>query len=402
MSGAHVFTFCYLLLKSSLLCCHSKAIVWSIGCLNYGTPVTEVNMSPTSFAYYASGANDEHTVRGNISGFSSFWLVPRVMRDVSTVLTATNILGHPVSMPLFISGAAKAGLAHPTGEVGLARGAAAGGIPQMCPRLGTKTLEQMAEARIELMQGAFPEFTQFLQVYVDKDRSACENFVRSAEQMGFKAVFITVDSATVGKRERDLRLTPGGSAPRGGKGAGRWDTKLSWSDAGWLRSLTTLPLILKGIQSGADAVMAYQAGVFDGILVSNHGGRNLDFSRPSIHVLAECTKMLRLEGWRPPKEGSLQFNQEGALYSGHRQPFSVMLDGGVRRGHDIFKAVALGACAVGVGRPALYALAGYGPDGVERMIELLREELIVTMRNTGCSCVEDITLSMVERMDPRL
>jgi L-lactate dehydrogenase (cytochrome) len=209
------------------------------------------------------------------------------MRDVSGVTTATSFLGRRAALPLFVSAAAKAGFAHPTGEVGIAQGAAASGIPQMTPMLGSKTRLEMVAARRDIhvaaaetaaagMRGpegpegqegqgeegaragqeeAFP-FSQFLQVYVDKDRTVTEAYVRSAAADGFAAVMITVDAAAVGKRERDLRLTPGGSAPRS-KG-GRWDTRLSWGDIGWLRGLTELPLLLKGVQCGADAVEAYR------------------------------------------------------------------------------------------------------------------------------------------------
>lgn len=331
--------------------------------------VAHASMKDTAWGYYTTGSMDEFTKCANQEIYRRLRLVPRVMRDVSEVATATTMLGHRMSFPVYISAAAKGGLAHADAEEALARAAATWGTIQMCPHMATKTLEQMAAARA---QGQ----VQFLQLYVEKDRAASEATVKKANELGYSGLFLTVDSAGIGKRETDLRLTPGGSAPRSKSTKRRWADDLTWKDVPWFRSLTSMPLVLKGVQSGADAVLAYEHGL-DGIVISNHGGRNMDTARPALEVLIEVMAALREKAYNPAK-------------------FEVYIDGGIKRGSDVFKALALGARAVGIGRAALFGLAAYGQAGVEKTLEILQDELYTTMQMCGARSLDDIVPEMVQ------
>eukprot|EP00958_Prasinococcus_capsulatus_P015662 scaffold1675_cov361-Prasinococcus_capsulatus_cf.AAC.3 len=331
--------------------------------------VAHKTMKASSWGYYWTGDKDEYTKNGNQLIFRRIRLIPRVMVDVSNVNFETKLMGFASSMPLYISAAAKGGLANAEAECALSRAAVSSGIIQMAPHLGSKPLSEIAAARAEGQ-------THFLQLYVEKDRSASEKTVREAEALGYKALFLTVDSAGLGKRETDLRTTPGGSAPRSNaKSLRRWADDLTWKDIPWFRSITKMKLVLKGVQSGADAVLAYKAGV-DGIVVSNHGGRNCDTSRPTLQVLYEVTQALK-----------------GIRYD--RKKFDVYLDGGIKRGSDIFKAVALGATAVGIGRAALFGLAAYGQEGVEHTVDILKDELRNTMMFMGVNRLDEIKPEML-------
>lgn len=193
----------------------------------------------------------------------------------------------------------------------------------------------------------------------------------NAEKLGFQAIFVTVDSAGIGKRETDLRTTPGGSAPRSAVTSRRWADDMTWKDIPWLRSFTSMKIVLKGVQTGEDAVKALHAGV-EGIVVSNHGGRNCDTARPTLEALVEIMAALRAD----------------SKYD--KAKFEVYVDGGIYRGSDVYKAIALGATAVGIGRAALFGLAAYGQDGVERTLEVLRNELFVVMQMMGKASLADV------------
>lgn len=329
-------------------------------------------LSATSYAYYSTGATDEVTLRANRLAMEQVALVPRVLVDVSAVDTRAVLLGHAARLPVFISAAAMGRLAHPDGECCLSRGAARAGAVQMVPLLGSCSLEEVAAARR-------PGQVQFLQLYVHKAAAECLATLRRAEALGFSALFITVDAATVGKRERDIRAKLAaagagallGTAPR--SGSSQWDEALNWDKVAWLQQQTKLPIVLKGIQCGADAVRAARAGCA-GVMVSNHGGRNLDQCRPTLRILPEVTEALRAAGLSLP----------------------VFVDGGVRRGVDVFKALALGATAVGIGRPALFGMAAAGEDGVAHVFEVLRSELVTTMKLMGTPSLSDIKPEQLE------
>lgn len=224
-----------------------------------------------------------------------------------------------------------------------------------------------------------------------KDRKITERLIRHAESLGVKALFITVDAPQLGRREKDMRTKFVDDAPdvqqddshtiNRNEGAARAissfiDPGLCWDDIPWFKSITKMPILLKGIQTGEDAVLAAKAGVA-GIVVSNHGGRQLDTARSGIEILAEVTTALQREN----------------LLSPH---FSIFVDGGFRRGADIFKALALGATGIGMGRPFLYAMSTYGQAGVERLIDLLRAELEMVCRLMGVRSLKEIRREMVD------
>eukprot|EP01065_Artemidia_motanka_P038359 TRINITY_DN47206_c0_g1_i1.p1 TRINITY_DN47206_c0_g1~~TRINITY_DN47206_c0_g1_i1.p1 ORF type:complete len:588 (+),score=159.83 TRINITY_DN47206_c0_g1_i1:80-1765(+) len=336
--------------------------------------------------YYSSGADDEMTLRENHSAFQRVWLKPRVMVDVSRIDTSCKILGHESSSPIYLSAVALQKLGHSEGELGWVRGAARTGSIFMVPTLSSCSFRDILDARVEGQ-------TLFFQLYVNPNRGLCEDLVKSAEAAGITALFITVDAPQLGRRERDMRNKAGTQAAsvqasssaemgkrredKGTSGAltSFIDPSLSWDDVAWFRSITKMKIVLKGVQTGSDAVKAAESGV-DGIVVSNHGGRQLDFARSGIEILPEVMQALH------------QFAPGTRM--------EVFVDGGVRRGTDVFKALALGAKAVGIGKPLAYANAAYGADGVERCMEMLAEELRNAMRLCGCTSIADITPNHVD------
>ena len=344
-------------------------------CLNIADleTVCRRRMGKEGLDYYTSAADDEITLRENRAAFQRVFLIPRVLVNVKTVDLSTSLLGTACSMPLYISACALGKLAHPDGECALTRAAGGAGVIQMCPTLGSCTIEEMAAARTSVGPPA-----QWFQLYVNANRATTLALIRRAETSGMKALCITVDAPVLGRRERDMRnkmKSAPPSAMQGGKtkGAGAGgvartisqfiDPSLAWSDLDWFKANTRLPIVLKGIQSTDDALLAVKHGVA-AIVVSNHGGRQLDCARSGIEMLCDICDTLRSQRLL------------------HR--LEVYMDGGVRRGSDIYKALAVGARAVGIGRPALFGLGAYGQEGVERALELLKEELLMTMMLMGC------------------
>ncbi len=340
----------------------------------------ELIMDPPGWAYYASAADDEVTLRENEAAFGRLWLRPRVLVDVSKVDISAELLGAPSSFPLYVTATALAKLADPEGEVAITRACAKANVPYMCPTLSSCSLEEMTSARA-------PGQTQWFQLYVNKDRAVTKDLLQRAEAGGCKAVFVTVDAPQLGRRERDMRFkAPQKSSvqkrdtqvdtSRGTSNAlsSFIDPSLSWSDIEWISGTTKLPFCLKGIQSGMDAVLATKSGA-KAIVVSNHGGRQLDYARSGVEVLIEVMAALR--------EASLD-----------RQVI-VFVDGGIRRGTDIFKCLALGADGVGIGRPVLHGLAAYGEAGVVKTITMLRDEFTTCLMMAGCPTVADIKEEMV-------
>ncbi|CAG8505013.1 13076_t:CDS:1 [Ambispora gerdemannii] len=338
-------------------------------------------LTAEAWAYYSSGSDDEITLRENQNAFHRIWLRPRVMIDVTNVDMSTKLLGYDSSFPVYISATALGKLGHPEGEVVLTRAANTQKIVQMLPTLASCSLGEMTNARGK-------DQIQFFQLYVNRDRAVTERVVRSAEEKGCKALFITVDAPQLGKREKDMRVKFIADPPdiqdeksvRRNLGAAYAisafiDTALNWNDLEWFKSITSMPILLKGIQTAEDAVLAARHGCA-GIVVSNHGGRQLDFGRSGIEILPEVVHALKNAGY----EGKLE----------------IYVDGGVRRGSDIFKAIALGAKAVGIGRPSLYAMSAYGQPGVERLLQLLKDELEMTMRLAGAKSLADIRPEMVD------
>jgi isopentenyl diphosphate isomerase/L-lactate dehydrogenase-like FMN-dependent dehydrogenase len=317
----------------------------------------EERLDPASFGYFAGGANDEWTLRENVAAFGRWVLRPRMLVDVSARKLATTVLGTEVSFPVLVAPMAFQGLAHPDGEQAMARGAAAAGTVMCLSTLSTVSLEEAAEAA--------PGGARWFQLYWGPDRSQTQGLVERAVAAGYSAIVVTVDLPEVGRRERDLRT--GFETPASLSDV--TDNSLTWRDLEWLRAHTPLQILVKGILTAEDAVLATEAGV-DGIVVSNHGGRQLDGVAASLDALPEVVEA-----------------------AGDR--VELLLDGGVRRGTDVVKALALGARAVLVGRAALYGLAVDGADGVERVLGLLREEVELALALCGCPSPEDVTRAHV-------
>ncbi|VVA20709.1 PREDICTED: peroxisomal (S)-2-hydroxy-acid oxidase [Prunus dulcis] len=305
-------------------------------------------------------------------------LRPRVLVDVSRIDMSTTILGYKISAPIMIAPTAMHQLAHPEGEVATARAAAACNTIMILSNMSTCTVEEVASSC---------NAVRFFQLYVLKRRDISAQIVHRVEKNGYKAIVLTVDTPRLGRREADIKNRMVAPQLRNFEGLlstevdtdkgsnlealikGIYDTSLSWEDIGWLKSITNLPILIKGVLTHENARKAVEVGVA-GIVVSNHGARQLDYTPATISVLEEVVHAV---GGRVP----------------------VLFDGGVRRGTDVFKALALGAQAVLVGRPVVYGLAANGERGVRRVIEMLKDEFELTMALSGCPNVKDITRSHV-------
>ncbi|KAF9464966.1 cytochrome b2 [Collybia nuda] len=345
-------------------------------------------MADKAWAYYSSAADDEITNRENHAAYHRIWFRPRILRDVTKVDWSTTILGHKSSMPLYISATALGKLGHPDGELNLTKAAAKHGVIQMIPTLASCSFD-------EIVDGAAPGQVQFFQLYVNKDRNITKRIVQHAEARGIKGLFITVDAPQLGRREKDMRMkfeaedpsevskAGSGNVDRS-QGAARAissfiDPGLCWDDLKWFKSITSMPLVLKGVQCWEDALQAYDLNLA-GVVLSNHGGRQLDFARSGIEILVEVTMKLK-------EKRGLTFPNE---------KFQLYVDGGVRRATDILKAIALGATAVGIGRPFLYAFSAYGPEGMDKALQILQDEFEMNMRLLGAPTLKDVVPSMVD------
>ncbi|KAJ0388337.1 hypothetical protein COL922a_000600 [Colletotrichum nupharicola] len=338
-------------------------------------------MKKTAWGYYSSAADDEITLRENHSAFHRIWFRPQILVDVEKVNFSTTMFGAKVDMPFYVTATALGKLGHPEGEVLLTRAARKHNVIQMIPTLASCAFDEMMDA-------AEGDQVQWLQLYVNKDREITKKIVEHAEKRGCKGLFITVDAPQLGRREKDMRskfTDPGANVQSGqatdqSQGAARAissfiDPALSWKDIPWFKSITNMPIILKGVQRVEDVIKAIEAGV-QGVVLSNHGGRQLDFARSGVEVLAETMPVLRRMGL------------ENAI--------EIYIDGGVRRATDIIKALCLGAKGVGIGRPFLYAMAGYGFEGVDRAMQLLRDEMEMNMRLIGCTSVDQLNPSLLD------
>jgi isopentenyl diphosphate isomerase/L-lactate dehydrogenase-like FMN-dependent dehydrogenase len=332
-------------------------------------------LDPGAFGYFAGGAGDELTLRDNVGAFSRWRLRPRVLVDVGGVTTATTVLGREVSMPLLVAPTAFQRLAHPDGEVATARAAAEVGTVMCQSTLSSVTPAELAAAA--------PDARLWFQLYWSSDRGFTAELLAAVAEAGFEAVLFTVDFPAAGRRERDLRAaftlpedlaTPNipGSLRRRDFHAALGeivDPTLTWRDLEWLREACSLPILLKGILSAEDAVLAAEHGAA-GVIVSNHGGRQLDGVAAALDALPEVVEAV-----------------------GDR--VEVLLDGGVRRGTDVLKALALGARAVLVGRPPVWGLAVGGEQGVREVLELLRAEIALGLTQLGCRSPAEVTRAHV-------
>lgn len=339
-------------------------------------------MTPAAWAYVVSGADDEITCRENAKAYNRVFLRPRVLRDVQEIDCSTTILGQKSSLPFYTSPVGLGKLVHPDGECAIALGAGMEGVIQVVNTVSSMPIERIMESRVN------PEQPVFWQLYADRDLDKSAAFVRRVQDAGVKAIWLTVDSPVVGKRERDERLVGSGdtgetmqeivdSAGAGGLASantGFINAGIDWNIVEWLRGITDLPIVIKGIQCYEDASLAFDHGV-DGIVLSNHGGRSQDTAQPPLLTLLEINR------FAPHIVG---------------KNMQVFVDGGIRRGTDIIKALALGATAVGVGRPTLFSMAGgFGSYGVRRMIQILRRELQINMAMVGARRIGDLDSSML-------
>ena len=344
-------------------------------------------LSKLAFDYYASGAHDEITLGENRKAFERVRLAYRVLVDVSARDPSTTVLGQHISMPVMIAPTAFHCMAHPDGELATARAAASAGTIMILSSLSNTAVEEVVTAA----RASRSDASVWFQLYVYRDRKATEALVARVEAAGCTALVLTVDAPLLGRRERDVRnrfcLPEGlhvrnmvasgyGDVDRAASDSGlasyvasMLDPSLSWKDIAWLRSITRLPLLIKGIVREDDARRAVGEGA-SGIVVSNHGGRQLDTAPATLDALPRIVDAV-----------------------GDRT--EILVDGGVRRGTDIIKALALGAKAVLLGRPILWGLAVAGEEGVTNVLALLRAEIDEAMALTGCARASDMTRDLI-------
>ncbi|CUS13499.1 unnamed protein product [Tuber aestivum] len=344
-------------------------------------------LSPKAWAYYSSASDDLLTKKHNNTVYQQILLRPRIFRDVRDVDTRTTICSSPIAFPVFVAPAALARLAHPSGEAGIAEACGREGVLQCVSTNASLKPEQVMAGRVSDNQPAW------FQLYVKDDRGKSEALLKRVDALGFTAVVLTLDAPTPGKREADERVQNAGSTVSAASGEGMQEgggsrglgkalfagttPSLTWEDIKWLRKHTRLPIILKGLQTHEDAAMAARKEILElgvtGIVLSNHGGRAADTAPPPVYVLMEIRR-------HAPEV----FNR-----------LEVYVDGGIRRGTDVVKALCLGAKAVGIGRPALFGLSGYGVDGVRRVLTILRQEIETAMRLLGVCSVGELGLGHV-------
>ncbi len=342
----------------------------------------KLRLDPAVYDYFAGGADDEITVLSNEAAFARIGLLPRVLRGAGPANLEATILGCPISMPVLIGPTAFHKLAHPEGERATARAAATAGTIMIVSMASTVAVEEVAAAARGAESGAS---NLWFQIYIQPDLGFTESIVQRAEAAGCSAVVVTVDSPTFGRRKRDLRNgfndLPAGmccenlreSGNGNGHGKARqiiFSSDLSWKSIEWLRKMTELKIVLKGIVHPEDAKLAVRHGA-DAVLVSNHGGRQLDTVPATIDLLPAIVDAV--DGRIP-----------------------LLLDGGIRRGTDVLKALVLGASAVAIGRPVLWGLALDGEAGVESVLEMLHSELERALTLCGCSSLRDLTPGLLQ------
>ncbi|HEY7062157.1 MAG TPA: alpha-hydroxy acid oxidase [Chloroflexota bacterium] len=320
-------------------------------------------LPPAVWDYVAGGADSEATLRNNRRAFGRYEFRPRVLRDVSRVDLSTTFLGMPLALPIMTAPMGSLELVHPDGDLAMARAAGRMGTIHWLTTMSAATPEQVAAAASGPL---------VYQLYFRGDYAWAEALLRRVAAAGYRAIALTVDNGAYGRRERDIeRRRDPRNHPTGIElppGRGRLGS-LNWEDVAWLHAATRLPLVVKGIQSAEDAALAAEHGVAV-VHLSNHGGRNLDYSPAPLDLLADVV----------------------AAVAGRAE---VILDGGIQRGTDVLKALALGARAVVIGKTAAWGLAAAGEAGVVRTLELLALELQIAMANTGQSCIADLRPDLV-------
>jgi len=348
-------------------------------------------LNAEAFGYVAGGAGAERTMQANLQAFEGWKIVPRMLRDVSVRDLSSSVLGTPMAAPVMLAPVGVQSIVHPDAELASSRAAAARGVPFILSTAASHTIEQVAEA--------MGEASRWYQLYWPKDRDLAESFVQRAEQAGYSAIVVTLDTWLLGWRPRDLghaylpflkgegvanyfsdpvfraglERTPEQDP---GPAIGQWayqfaNPSVTWSDLAWLRERTRLPIVLKGILHPEDALRAVEEGA-DGLIVSNHGGRQVDGAIGALDALPD---ICRAVGGELP----------------------VLFDSGIRTGADVFKALALGADAVCLGRPYVWGLAVDGQAGVEQVLRCLLAELDLTLALSGYTAVGQLDSSSLIR-----
>ena len=347
-------------------------------------------LSAEAFGYVAGGAGAERTMRANLRAFERWEIVPRMLRDVSVRDLSTSVLGTAMPAPVMLAPVGVQSIVHPEGELAVGRAAASQGVPVILSTAASHTIEEVAEA--------MGQASRWYQLYWPKDRELASSFVGRAEQAGFGAIVVTLDTWLLGWRPRDLQHAylpflkgegvatyfsdpvfraalerPPEEDP--GPAIGHWanqfaNPSVTWADLAWLRDQTRLPIVLKGILHREDARRAVQEGV-DGLIVSNHGGRQVDGALGALDALPEVRDAV----------GDLP----------------VLFDSGIRTGADVLKALALGADAVCLGRPYIWGLALEGREGVEQVLRCLLAELDLTLALSGYTAISQLDRSSLNR-----
>ncbi len=329
-------------------------------------------LEPGALAYFTGGAGDELTLADNVAAYRRWNLRPRVLVDVADPSTATTVLGQEVALPLLIAPIAYQRVAHPEGEVAMARAAAAAGTVMCVSTFATSSWDEIAATGV----------ARWFQFYVPRDTGLAAEIAGHAREHGFGALVLTVDTPVLGRRERDLRsgfvvthtlglesVAPTRPSPLTALGA--MSASLTWPDIERFASLASLPIVLKGVVTAEDAALACEHGAA-AVVVSNHGGRQLDGAAATIDSLAEVAEAV---------DGRIE----------------VLLDGGIRRGTDVVKALALGARAVLAGRAPLWGLTVDGERGAAHVLGLLQAEISLALQLTGCRTPAEVTRAHVAR-----
>ena len=372
------------------------------------------------FDYIDGGAEDETTMAANKDAYRRLGFVPRVLRDVATLDPSTTLLGKPTQLPLVFAPTGFTRIADPQGELAVARAAARFGIPCSLSTLGTRSIEDVAAASDSVSWGTQGERRLWFQVYVWRDRALAKEMLDRCADANYEAIFITADTPYLGRRERDVRrglvlppklgvstiidgmrkpvwtwrflndepivfanVTTSSQSSRETDGSDpvdladhletQFDPSLTWADLEWFRSNWNKKIIVKGIQSVADASLCVQHGV-DAICLSNHGGRQLDGAPAPASLIAPCRQVVG-------------------------DQIEIIADGGVRRGSDIVKACALGADAVMAGRPYLYALGAAGELGVDWLLDFFADGMRRSMALCGAATVDELTPEMITQQN---
>lgn len=329
------------------------------------------------YDYIAGGATDEISVDRNRRAYASWAFRPRVLRDVSALDLSTTVLGTKLNLPVLIAPCGGHKRAHPDGELATYRAAAACGTVLAVSANSNTSFEELAKSA----KGHL-----WVQMYPFRNRDMTREWLKRAKDSGYEAIVVTLDSQWPPKRERNIRnnyqRTRGINYPKAGvetpRPAGRAgegsDPAATWQDLEWIKKAAGLPVVAKGVMTGEDVSLCIEVGA-DGVIVSNHGGRHLDNTLATVEVLPEAV-------------------------AAARDKLEVYLDGGIRRGADVVKAIALGARAVFIGRPLFWGLAVDGEKGVVRVLDILREEIEITMAKCGRPTIASIDSTAVVKAPP--